>query len=228
VTTTVTTGDTGARDTTVRDADARTALLSWRTPVYQADCDNAARYNPVLRELILEAEKTDTQAANFGGIDAIKSSQELLRWEHPAIDWLKSQIMHAVTALTDDVLGDAARQVTHGVLAEAWAVVYRGGGSLRPHTHHDSSWSGVYYVESGAGDAGGDAGYLQLLDPRPAALARQASSGVVRIAPLPGRMVAFPGWLPHSVQATLTGSGLRICIAWNVAYDKTSDTTGAS
>lgn len=36
--------------------------------------------------MVLEAEKTDTQAANFGGIDAIKSSQTILRWNDPAID----------------------------------------------------------------------------------------------------------------------------------------------
>jgi hypothetical protein len=63
--------------------------------------------------------------------------------------------------------------------------------------------------------------HRQLLDPRPAAIARQASAGVQRIRPVPGRMVAFPGWLPHSVQAIATGDSLRICIAWNVAYDKT-------
>jgi uncharacterized protein (TIGR02466 family) len=198
----------------------RTALMTWRTPVYQADHPDADQINQQLRDMILDAEQTDTEAANFGGIDAIKSSQGILRWEHPAIGWLKARIMEAVTALTDDVLGDAASEVTQGILAEAWAVVYRSGGSLRPHTHHDSAWSGVYYVESGATDGGGDAGYLQLLDPRPAAIARQASQGVVRVQPVPGRMVAFPGWLPHSVQATLTGSGLRICVAWNVAYDK--------
>ena len=177
--------------------------------------------------MILEAEKTDTQAANFGGIDAIKSSQTILRWDDPVIDWFKGRIVDAVTALTQDTLGDAANEVTQGIDAEGWAVVYRSGGSLRPHTHHDSAWSGVYYVSSGVDedtdDAGGadDAGYLQLLDPRPAAVARQASSGVERIQPVAGRMVAFPGWLAHSVQATLTGAGLRICIAWNVAYDKT-------
>lgn len=198
----------------------RTALMAWRTPVYQADFDDVTEINKSLREMILEAEKTDTEAANFGGIDAIKSSQGILRWNDPVIDWLKARIMDAVTALTADVLGDAAGEVTQGVLAEAWAVVYRGGGSLRPHTHHDSAWSGVYYVESGADDGNAEAGYLQLLDPRPAAIARQASPGVVRIQPVPGRMVAFPGWLPHSVQATLSGSGLRICVAWNVAYDK--------
>ena len=207
--------------TTTAATTPRTALMTWRTPIYQADLSGAAEINPPLREMILAAEKTDTEAALFGGIDAIKSSQDILHWGHPAISWLKARILDAVTTLTCDVLGDAASEVTKGILAEAWAVVYRGGGSLRPHTHHDSAWSGVYYMESGAVDGGSEAGYLQMLDPRPAAIARQASSGVVRIQPMPGRMVAFPGWLPHSVQATLAGGGLRICVAWNVAYDKT-------
>ncbi|MDN3360128.1 TIGR02466 family protein [Actinomadura sp. DC4] len=206
---------------------SRTLMQAWRTPIYVADVPDADQYNRRLRTMILEAEKTDAQAANFGGIDAIKSSQTILRWEDPEIDWFKAQIVNAVTAMTQDTLGDAANEVTQGIEAEGWAVVYRGGGSLRPHTHHDSAWSGVYYVSSGAEEGNGaaagpvDAGYLQLLDPRPAAIARQASKGPERIQPVPGRMVAFPGWLPHSVQSTLTGSGLRICIAWNVAYDKT-------
>jgi uncharacterized protein (TIGR02466 family) len=197
-------------------------LLAWGTPVFQADFDDAGQYNPKLREMILEAEKTDPDAALFGGINAVKSSQNLLTWDHPAIAWVRARITDAVTALTGAELGEAAREVVScGIQAEAWAVVYRSGGSLRPHTHHDSAWSGVYYVEAGDPGSGSDAGYLQLLDPRPAAIARQASAGVQRIRPVPGRMAAFPGWLPHSVQATATGNSLRICIAWNVAYDKT-------
>ncbi len=197
-------------------------LLAWGTPVFQADFDGADLHNPQLRAMILEAEQTDPDAALFGGINAVKSSQNLLTWEHPAIGWVRARITDAVTALTRAELGEAAREVgSCGIEAEAWAVVYRSGGSLRPHTHHDSAWSGVYYVEAGSPGSGSDAGYLQLLDPRPAAIARQASGGVQRIRPVPGRMVAFPGWLPHSVQATATGDSLRICIAWNVAYDKT-------
>jgi uncharacterized protein (TIGR02466 family) len=190
-------------------------LMAWGTPVFQADLDGAGQHNPRLRQLILDAEETDPDAALFGGINAVKSSQNLLTWDDPAIEWVRAAITDAVTALTAAELGAAASEVTCGIQAEAWAVVYRSGGSLRPHTHHDSAWSGVYYVEACG------AGYLQLLDPRPAAIARQASVGVQRIRPVPGRMVAFPGWLPHSVQATATGDSLRICIAWNVAYDKT-------
>ncbi len=49
--------------------------MAWRTPVYQADFDGVTEINKSLREMILAAEETDTEAANFGGIDAIKSSQ---------------------------------------------------------------------------------------------------------------------------------------------------------
>jgi uncharacterized protein (TIGR02466 family) len=196
-------------------------MMAWGTPIYTADFEDGPARNPELRAMILRAEETDPDAALFGGINAVKSSQGILRWDHPSIAWLRDRITDAVTALTRAELGEAAREVTHGIKAEAWAVVYRSGGSLRPHTHHDSVWSGVYYVEAGEAASGTDAGYLQLLDPRPAAIARQALGGPERIQPVPGRMVAFPGWLPHSVQATVGGDSLRICIAWNAAYDET-------
>ncbi len=172
-------------------------LMAWGTPVYLADFDGASRWNPELREMILAAEQTDPDAALFGGINAIKSSQTILTWDHSAIEWVRARITEAVMALTRAELGEAAREVTSGIQAE------------------------VYYVEAGEPGGSSDAGYLQLLDPRPAAIARQASGGVHRIRPVPGRMAAFPGWLPHSVQATATSDSLRICIAWNVAYDKT-------
>lgn len=221
-------------DTAARARPPSTALTAWPTPIWIADFTDTDEINATLQEMILQAERNDPKAALFGGIDAIKSSQDILRWRHPAIDWFKERIVQAVTALTFDVLGEAAHEVTQGIKAEAWAVVYRSGGSLRPHTHHDSAWSGVYYVcaPGSTPDAGPDAGdsgvgaasrqepgYLQLLDPRPAAVARQVSQGVVRVQPFPGRMVAFPGWLPHSVSATATGQDMRICLAWNVAYD---------
>jgi uncharacterized protein (TIGR02466 family) len=196
-------------------------MMAWGTPIYTADFPDGPAYNEQLRAMILKAEAADPEAALFGGINAVKSSQDLLRWDHPAISWIRDRIGDAVTALTRAELGDAADEVTHGINAEAWAVVYRSGGSLRPHTHHDSVWSGVYYVAAGDTSGGTDAGYLQILDPRPAAVAVQATSGPERIRPVPGRMVAFPGWLPHSVQATADSDAQRICIAWNVAYDKT-------
>lgn len=202
----------------------RVLLNAWTTPIYTAMVDGYADHNPILRDLILKAEPEDPDAANFGGIAAIKSSQDILCWDHPSIDWLKAGLARAEKAMMHAVLGDAAQEVVANTLAEGWAVVYREGGSLRPHTHHDSVWSAVYYVSSGSDpdseEPEGEAGYLQMLDPRPAAIARGTAGPVLRIAPVPGRIVAFPGWLPHQVSATVHGEGLRICTAFNIAYDK--------
>ncbi|HEU5155370.1 MAG TPA: TIGR02466 family protein [Streptosporangiaceae bacterium] len=204
--------------TATRQADAsRTLLRAWKTPIYQATFAEAEPYNARLRELILEADRADAEAAN--GIEATKSSKRILQWDDPAVTWLTARIHEAATALTTAVLGAAAPEACQGFIAEAWAVVYGGGGSLRPHIHHDSPWSGVYYVDTEAVDETGEAGYLQLIDPRPAAVARQASPGAVRVKPIPGRMVAFPGWVYHSVKATHPDQGLRISVAFNVGFD---------
>ena len=56
-------------------------LMAWGTPVFQADFEGAGQYNPRLRQLILDAEETDPDAALFGGINAVKSSQNLLTWD---------------------------------------------------------------------------------------------------------------------------------------------------
>ncbi|MFI0486273.1 hypothetical protein [Actinomadura sp. 9N215] len=213
-----------AIEDTVRDIGTRPApaeplvLQMWRTPVYQADCAGAAEHLPNLRELILAAEETDRRAAAAGAGNAIKSSQTMLAWDHPSIDWLKRQIHAAGEALAHAALGETAGEIgDHDTHAEAWAVVCRPGDALRPHTRHDSAWSGVLsVVAEPSGDS--DAGYLQLLDPRPAALPRTASPGPVRCSPVPGRMIAFPGWQARWMRATAADSRLRIAIAWNITY----------
>ena len=200
-----------------RQAAPPRLLHPWGTPVYMADHDPGL-HNDTLLELILQAEKDDPNAALFGGINAVKSSDTLLTWQHPAIGWIRARIADAVRALMTAELGEQeARRLDTGARAEAWAVVYRAGGSLRPHIHHDSVWSGVYYVAAGD-PASPDAGWLQFIDPRPGALAVGATGGYHRVQPQAGRMVAFPGWLSHSVLSTADSDKMRVAIAWNAAY----------
>ncbi|WP_219505288.1 TIGR02466 family protein [Nonomuraea ceibae] len=206
-------------------------LTTWETPIYQAGLADpdaadggvlAREMIGTLRDLILEAEGHDSGAHTFGVIGAQKSSMDILKWSHPAVAWLRSQIRDAVSAMTHDVLAERAPEVEnkYPVIAEAWAVVYRSGGSHRLHTHHDSIYSGTIYIECGGVSA--TSGNLQLFDPRPAAIARGVTPGVLSLQPRPGLLVAFPSWLPHSVQATQhTDSGLRICIAFNASYSQT-------
>ncbi|MFD5856067.1 putative 2OG-Fe(II) oxygenase [Streptomyces chartreusis] len=212
-------------------ATLSTTFTCWPTGFYQADLtamegpglgsETVKEMNGQLRTLILEAAARQPEY-RFGVIGGQKSSLDILRWEHPAVDWLRGRILAAIRDLTLDALSDkeelAAKVFEKSeIRAEGWAVVYRQGGSHRQHTHHDSAFSGTYYIETGGVGPGG--GHLQLLDPRPAAVARQASPGVCAVQPTPGLLVGFPSWLPHSVQATLHNGGTRICIAWNAAFN---------
>ncbi len=197
----------------------RRVLQAWRTPIYVADLPGAHEINATLLPLVLDAEKRDPGAEVFlGGTEVIRANRNILRWDGAEITWLLGHIRTAADALMADVLGDAARQVTQQIVAEGWSAVYRGGGNLRTHTHHDSPWSGVYYVDGGSGAGPSGAGQLMVLDPRPAAVARQASPGPILVEAVPGRLIAFPGWLPHAVRATLLGGRMRVALAFNVGY----------
>ncbi|GAA2770084.1 TIGR02466 family protein [Nonomuraea dietziae] len=204
-------------------------LTTWQTPIYQAGLADpdapdggalARKMIGQLRDLILDAEGRDNAAHTFGVIGAQKSSMDILKWDHPAVEWLRSQIREAASAMTRDTLAEhtATVEAEYGLIAEAWAVVYRSGGSHRLHTHHDSIYSGTIYIECGG--VSSSSGNLQLFDPRPAAIARGVTPGVLSIQPRPGLLVCFPSWLPHSVQATQHTSGLRICIAFNASYEQ--------
>ncbi|GAA4235850.1 hypothetical protein GCM10022254_44040 [Actinomadura meridiana] len=206
-------GDTVAAAPRHADPAERLVLEMWRTPVYQADCTGAAEHLPDLRKLVLDAEHADARTGALIG-----SSQTMLSWDDPSIDWLRHQIGIAGDTLARAVLGEAAEEIDdRDVHAEAWALVCHPGESLRPHTRHDSAWSGLLSV---AADPTGDrdAGDLYLLDPRPAATGRANSPGAVRYSPVPGRMIAFPGWQAHWMRATAADSRLRIAIAWNITY----------
>ncbi|TMR04202.1 hypothetical protein ETD83_08950 [Actinomadura soli] len=208
--------DTGTR---ADPPGERLVLQMWRTPVYQADCTGAAQHLPALRELVLDADKNGAQS---GAVNVIKSAPTMLTWKHPSIDWLGHQISVAGRALARAVLGEAADEIDdHDIVTEAWAVICRPGRPLRPHTRHDSAWSGLLSIATDPDphpDGDSDAGYLHMLDPRPAAVTRAASPGAVHYCPVPGRMIAFPGWQAHWMKATTTRSRLRIAIAWNITY----------
>jgi uncharacterized protein (TIGR02466 family) len=198
----------------------------WSTAIYRRDLAaedpaTVAEKNAELRALILEGEEREA-GHSFAMIGpSKKASLDILRWEHPAVDWLRERIREAINDMLRAAVGPEAEQLIprFSLSIEGWSVTYREGASHRQHVHHGSAWSGVYYIETGG--VGQDAGFLQLLDPRPGAVARQASSGPLLIKPQPGLMVGFPSWAPHSVRATKPAEGqLRICVAWNAAYNE--------
>lgn len=197
------------------------SLRMWPVPVYVRDLTledpDTPERNARLRDLILRREAQDANPLLFGTIGATKTSHDILRLDDPDIGWLRRRLLESVRAIEASVGAGGATEAKVSVVAEGWAVVYRQGASHKLHTHHETAWASVYYIATGG--VGSAAGHLQLLDPRPAAIARGASEPVRYFEPRPGMLITFPAWVSHSVKATLSGDeGERICIACNVGY----------
>ncbi len=108
-----------------------------------------------------------------------------------------------------------------------WSIINGPGSFNKAHIHPGSIWSGVYYVA--APEKCGD---IEFTDPRTENLIKQAKYvpnqkrpreawAKVRFTPKPGKMILFPSWLYHSVDANLTEeegeNAERVIISFNLS-----------
>ena len=108
----------------------------------------------------------------------------------------------AVNQMVDATAGAGAFKGT--LSASAWATICRAGAYHAPHSHPDSAWSGVYYVDAGTRHPDRPlSGVLEFLDPRAGVEAVTAPGDPygepVRVRPEAGLLVIFPSWLYHWV-----------------------------
>jgi uncharacterized protein (TIGR02466 family) len=101
----------------------------------------------------------------------------------------------------------------------AWATICRAGAYHAPHSHPDSAWSGVYYVDPGTDSADQPlSGVLEFLDPRAGVEAVSAPGDPYgepfRVRPQAGLLVVFPSWLYHWVHP-YAGQTPRIAVSFN-------------
>jgi len=171
-----------------------------------------------LHALILteEAEYPSLGRSNIGGWH---SRPDLLYRSDPSVAALTSWITWALRLMISATTG---RDNFKGTLSvSAWATVCRTGAYHAPHSHPDSAWSGVYYVDVGT-DAPGRplSGVLEFLDPRAGVEAVSAPGDPYgepfRVQPQAGLLVVFPSWLYHWVHP-YTGQTPRIAVSFNAA-----------
>jgi uncharacterized protein (TIGR02466 family) len=119
---------------------------------------------------------------------------------------------------------ESARQalkIAHPLLIDgAWVNVNGPGHYNHRHVHPRSLLSGVYYLQADDG-AGGLVLHTpliakEMLDPDYAEVTAVTSNAMTYPAK-PGRLVLFPAWLEHSVEANRS-SRERISVAFNVWY----------
>jgi uncharacterized protein (TIGR02466 family) len=188
------------------------------TYIGQLRIPGAEAMNLGLRALIL-TEETEYPSLGRSNIGGWHSRPDLLYRSDPCvaeltswITWVLSRIIR-VTTCHENFKGSLS--------VSAWAAVCRAGAYHAPHSHPDSAWSGVYYVDVGTDSPGRPlSGVLEFLDPRAGVEAVSAPGDPYgepfRIQPQAGLLVVFPSWLYHWVHP-YTGQIPRITISFNAA-----------
>lgn len=172
--------------------------------------------NRDLQTLILakEAEYSSLGRSNIGGWH---SRPDFLSNPDPAVSsfttWLTWGLRRMINATAEG-------NTFQGTLSlSAWATICRTGAYHAPHSHPDSAWSGVYYVDPGSSSPDRPlSGVLEFLDPRAGVEAVSAPGDPYgepfRVRPQAGLLVLFPSWLYHWVHPYM-GERPRIAISFN-------------
>src|SRR5207249_3454283 len=138
-----------------------------------------------LEALILESAnyQADELLSQVGGW---RTETDLLRRESQAVRCLTAAIYEMCACMHEAVyLGLPSRSLPD-LLCEAWGNVYFAEDFQIAHIHHDSVWSGVYFVSIPdlPDDPGSTAGCLNFYDPRPAAwMGKVRHDGVFSVRP---------------------------------------------
>src|SRR5258708_3907291 len=108
----------------------------------------------------------------------------------------------------------------------AWAMVMRNGDYTIPHDHADTHWATVYYADAGDADEGAhpDSGLLALVDPRHGGRPMPGLDLLGKTftaRPSVGRLLVFPGWLLHYVNA-YCGERPRVSVSCNITFELAS------
>ena len=177
---------------------------------------DADAINRDLQALIVaeEAEYSSLGRSNLGGWH---SRPDFLSRRDPAVSSLTAWLTWALRRMIDATAGPNAFKGT--LSASGWATICRKGTYHAPHSHPDSAWSGVYYVDPGTDNPDHPlSGVLEFLDPRAGVEAVTAPGDPYgepfRVRPQAGLLVVFPSWLYHWVHP-YAGQTPRVAVSFN-------------
>jgi uncharacterized protein (TIGR02466 family) len=197
--------------------------LIGRFRIPDADAMNQDLHTLILAE---EARYTSLGRSNVGGWH---SRTDLLARKDPAVAALTSWLTWSLRQM---IVASAGANAFRGTLSVAgWATLCRAGAYHAPHSHPDSAWSGVYYVDPGAESPEQPlSGVLEFLDPRSGVDAVTAPGDPYgepyRVRPQAGLLVVFPSWLFHWVHP-YAGRTPRIAISFNATMAPGADIDAA-
>lgn len=197
------------------------------TVIYSLDLPDrqrTAEMNRRLAQHIYAWREQDAEGLNRSNARSAGS------WHSPS-DMAKrlefSELVDLVFFCAHAVFRDSGYDEAHEpVIDNMWANLNPRGGYNRSHFHPNVLWSGVYYVQTPP-----NCGNICFFDPRTEAcmiLPRLAADQTPKLQnqneisfnAVEGRIILFPSWLAHEVEANMTDvegpAGDRISVSFNI------------
>ena len=199
--------------------------LHFATPVLCRMWPDAERYNPQLKQLILEKRRVATgiTLSNRGGW---QSRDDLLAWSGESggalAQWAQACVLHILNTYQPERLQAFLNHLDTQLQTRivAWANINGKGDWNSTHNHPNCHWSGVHYVQVPQ-----NSGQIAFFDPRPGINMLDTSNEFLdlfrqiprTVEPKEGMTVIFPSWLQHQV-TTHEADEERISIAFNLRF----------
>ena len=197
--------------------------IHFPTLIYYRDLPDSKRLNETIKPHTYAWRSQDQQGivrSNIKQVGFWHSQTDMhQREEYRA---LTEQILAAVQNIYDNLGYHPAYEA---ICDNMWTIINPRYGYNRHHTHPNTLWSGVYYLQ-----APPDCGRIFFSDPRPQAqhhTPRYAPEtprkpevwSEVYFQPIEGRLIVFPAWLGHEVEPNMSDregpAGDRISVSFN-------------
>ncbi|MEO1642594.1 MAG: TIGR02466 family protein [Pseudomonadota bacterium] len=193
------------------------------TPVLKAVFPDYQSANRHLLQTIASKRAEDPTGIDRSNQGGWHSNIDMLTWGGSEA----ARLAEFATSLCAPHLADihAGGKRDFRFVCDMWTNINPPGAQNAYHCHPGAVWAGVYYVDNGGRE--GPGGELMLQDPRfpmaymtvPDLVMRDGAGEPARatysVAPKPGVLVMFPGWLGHSVRPH-KGHRERVSIALNL------------
>ena len=203
-------------------------LPLWPTHFYDFQWPEHDRYRRDLVRICHEqqAQKRTSGVATEAKSNLYESGFDFLTLSDPAVvafgTWIKHSFYQAA-ADANKKHWPAGMRVAIEV-HESWCHITRDGGYHDMHVHPNSSWSAIYYLDTGDMDPATKNGVNRFFNPThtmysDAGTAWMAASTSIDFRAEPGMMIVFPSWIQHNA-VTYQGTKERIVIAANCRINR--------
>jgi len=175
----------------------------------------------------LVAESVSVPSVHRSNVGGWHSQPDLAVRPEPCYRTLVQYIVTRVRETAEGLAQESGQRLPAMRLGvHAWAMVMQNGDYTIPHDHADTHWATVYYADAGDADEGAhpDSGLLALVDPRHGGRPMPGLDLLGKTftaRPSVGRLLVFPGWLLHYVNA-YCGERPRVSVSCNITFELAS------